>query len=70
MKAKPQNYKVAATITVHRIATMTDKGREQVAQWLEQFARDIRKQPLAFSKTFKGRFCFIDNGKKGESAND
>ena len=53
--------KVAASVTVHQVADMTDKGRKAVCDWLRKLARDLQREPDAFSKTFRARYLYTDN---------
>ena len=50
--------KVAAQVTVHRVADMTDNGRKQVCDWLRKLARDLQREPGAFANTFRARYMY------------
>lgn len=52
--------KVAATLTVHRVADMTKKGRKEVSNWLRRLADDIQEHPESFAKTFRARYLYGD----------
>ncbi len=45
--------KVAATIIIHGAAEMTDHGREEVARWIEEKARDLTNEGEWFGKTVR-----------------
>jgi hypothetical protein len=58
---KNQGDKVAASVTVYRVADMTDNGRKEVCDWLRKLARDIQREPETFAKTFRARYLYPAN---------
>ena len=50
------NRKVAATLTIHRIPEMTQRGRKNVVNWLRRLAREILVEPESYAKTFRARY--------------
>lgn len=57
-KLKPST-KVAASLTVYRVADMTYKGRKQIGDWLRMLAHELQAHPESFSKTFRARYNYI-----------
>lgn len=53
---KKTQDKIAASVTVYKVADMTDKRRKEVCDWLRKLARDIKREPETFAKTFRARF--------------
>jgi len=58
MAAKQKTDKVAASLTVYRIADMTPKGRKAICSWLRKLAADIQKEPESFAKMFRARYLY------------
>ncbi len=58
---KKTKMKVAASVTVYRIADMTDKGRKEFCDWLHKLARDFQSKPKSFTKMFRERYLYTDN---------
>jgi hypothetical protein len=58
--------KVAASVTVYQVADMTDKGHKAVCDWLRKLAKDLQREPDAFSKTFRARYLYTDNNTLGK----
>jgi len=54
--------KVAASVTVYRVADMTPKGRKEVCAWLRRLCAAIQRHPESFDKTFRARYMYIPNG--------
>ena len=50
--------KAAASLTVYRVADMTDKGRKEICDWLRKLARDLQREPESFGKTFRARYFY------------
>ncbi len=56
--------KVAASVTVYRVAEMTTMGRKEVCGWLRKLSYDLLYQPEAFAKTFRARYMYSTGRKK------
>ena len=55
---KKDASKVAASVTIHEISNMTDKGRKDICDWLRNLARDVQREPESFAKTFRARYLY------------
>lgn len=58
MKKPTAKVRVAASVVVHQIPNMTEKGRRIICQWLRKLAKDIQNEPDAFAKTFRARYFY------------
>jgi hypothetical protein len=50
--------KVAASLTVYRVADMTAKGRKAVCKWLRKIADDLEREPEGFATRFRARYLY------------
>ena len=55
--------KVAASVTVYRVADMTKKGRKEVCGWLRKLADDLQREPESFAKTFRAQYLYSPNAR-------
>lgn len=53
-----QRDKVAASLSVYEVGDMTDAKRKEVCDWLRKLARDLQRDPKAFSAKFRARFLY------------
>ena len=59
--------KVAASVTVYRVAEMTTRGRKKICTWLRKLADDLQEHPELYDKTFRARYwCPADETKKAK----
>jgi hypothetical protein len=56
--SKSRPYSVAASLTVYRVADMSDKGRKEICDWLRKQARDIQREPESFGQRFRARYLY------------
>lgn len=57
---------VAAKVTIHRAADMTEEGRKAVADWLRQRADDLEENGHDYSPKFTGRYIGIASDNDNE----
>lgn len=48
----------AATITIHRAADMTKKGRTAIAAWMRKQAEFLEKEGLNLSRRYTARYLY------------
>lgn len=49
---------IAATLTIHKAAEMTEHGRLQVAKWIVRCAKDFDRLGKNYSKRFTARYRY------------
>lgn len=50
--------KTAATLTVHRAAQMTTKGRNSIIQWLKRQIGFLQKHPKELGPRFTAKYLY------------
>jgi len=56
--------KVAASIVIHRIPSMTEVGRKKIVAWMRMLAKEIEHHPEAFQDVFRARYWYGKAEKK------
>lgn len=56
--AKKANPGLSATLTVHRAAAMSLKGREEIADWLRSCADLVMEHGDQFASRFTARYLY------------
>lgn len=55
--------KVAASLVIHNASKMTNKGRREIADWLQSQANGLLRDGASYAARFTGRYFFASKKK-------
>jgi hypothetical protein len=51
-------FKIAASLTIHRVSGMTKEGRKDIALWLRERADELENVHMPFSMKYKSLYLY------------